>query len=122
MGPESYFIDNVWELILEGDINCEDHTMTDFLAGLSMQSYHLLLFFNISPLCVHLLFKHDAEKKLSGLIFSRRNGLSSNCCIHLQKLWDVLGKGFAVSCEEKNLLVEQTLLQHYEVGIACSAG
>lgn len=116
MGPTTYFIDSGWDILLQGGINHGDHSMDDFLASLNIHSYHLLLFLNLSPLCVHLLFRHDAERKLSGLIFSKRKGLPYSCCIQLQKLWDMFGKCLAVSVEERNLLVEQALLQHYEVG------
>ena len=64
---------------------------------------------------MHLLVERGAERKLAGKIISHNECVRFDCVFQLRKLWKVIKKCIAVSSEERDLLIEQILIQHFEV-------
>jgi hypothetical protein len=92
---------------------------------LSLQSLYLLLWSNVSSLCVGLLTDVDSETKLIGHLFPEYFTIRSYCMKQLKSLWNHLSVTVGISCEERSFLVSRSmwnLLQVSNVSGVMSGG
>ena len=115
VGSNTYFLDTGLEVTKDGFVKHQDHILSSFHGGLTIHSHHLLLLLNLGALCVHIIFKMKADRKLTGLLISEKETICNDCAVQLRQLWDCFGNSLSLSLEESNMLVEHTLIQHYKV-------
>jgi hypothetical protein len=115
VGSNTYFLDTGLEVTKDGFVKHQDHILSSFHGGLTIHSHHLLLLLNLGALCVHMIFKMKADRKLTGLLISEKETVCNDCVVQLRRLWDCFGNSLSLSLEESNMLVEHTLIQHYKI-------
>ena len=115
MGPNALFYDQGVKLIHDNSFGHHDYLQNNTHGNLSLYSFYLLLWMNFIAFCIHMFIFRNAEENLCGTIFSTNVNIRHFCVSQVQDLWIHLRHCLANSSEERAVLVDFFLINHFDV-------